>query len=601
MDTLLTSFSVTIGNANCEVIETTSSYLRCITGAQSGDNAITITVGIETTTSSGIFEYSSDSTPTITNYSPLSASTYSTTLITITGSGFNTDKSKIKVKIGEEECLIVTSTETEIQCNLLGGPKGTHLFSVYVEGKGKSTVSVTTNYPLVFEITAVTPNTGSTLGGTLLRVSGSGFSTIASQNLVLIGHQDAVCNIEQVIDAFTILCRTPSITDANAVAEEMNEVYMLGRISAESDSCADCNFKYSADATPIVTSITPANGVSGDSITILGSGFGSSIEGARVKLGADCTVTSVTDTAITFTLPDHPAGVFNLELVIDSLGKADTTGITYTYGFAVDSFTPKQGSRAGNIVNIVGKGLSKDCTVTFGTVSCSILSATTTSIQCLTAAFSASESPQLHGVDCAGLSYDCADATCGFSFLSSLTPSVSSAIYDSNTDLVTISGAGFLDSIDSDMNIVTIGKAPCTVSEASTTQLKCTPHSEPTSSSLKVYVKDKGYASGSFSLTIPLKIDSLSSTSGSFAGGNAITLTGKGLGPDTSILVCGQVCAKISGSYSSYECQVPSLATIYSQTTYSITAEDGMLHDISYFSSPAASGFRTLISGHQCL
>jgi hypothetical protein len=85
--------------------------------------------------------------------------------IEITGTGFDTDKTKNSVNIGGVACTVTDSTATRITCDVGNGPVGQSKVIVSVDGKGKAKHS---GGDVMFEYTAdisgISPTTGS-LGG----------------------------------------------------------------------------------------------------------------------------------------------------------------------------------------------------------------------------------------------------------------------------------------------------------------------------------------------------------------------------------------------------------------------------------------------------
>ena len=59
------------------------------------------------------------------------------TAVTISGSGFGTDDSKVSFKVGDNDCSIDSITDTEITCTLGALRKGPHQIVLTVDGKGE--------------------------------------------------------------------------------------------------------------------------------------------------------------------------------------------------------------------------------------------------------------------------------------------------------------------------------------------------------------------------------------------------------------------------------------------------------------------------------
>ncbi len=64
------------------------------------------------------YEFSSISAPTISAISPTSVSGQTT--LTISGSNFGSDISKLNVQIGTESCVVLSASNTQLTCSLAG-------------------------------------------------------------------------------------------------------------------------------------------------------------------------------------------------------------------------------------------------------------------------------------------------------------------------------------------------------------------------------------------------------------------------------------------------------------------------------------------------
>jgi len=109
-------------------LTTSPTSVTCMTTAKTSDSTITVNVGSVTETNSD-FTYSSSSTPTVTSISATYGSTIVKTEITIVGTGFGTDQLKVNLELlGSEtlDCLIFEISDTQIKCNINGGPRGVY-------------------------------------------------------------------------------------------------------------------------------------------------------------------------------------------------------------------------------------------------------------------------------------------------------------------------------------------------------------------------------------------------------------------------------------------------------------------------------------------
>lgn len=571
--------TIKVGNSDCIVQTTAGSTITCITSPQTTTSLLTLTVGTASATSSG-FSYDLASSPTITTISPNYASTIVKTTLTITGTNFTPSAAgSVSVFVGIAECYVTASTSTSITCNMLGGPSGSWLMVVRIPGRGNA---VRENYPLMFQITSVSPASGSINGGTLLTLTGKGFSTRASQLLVMFGDQTHMCKLEGSPTEQQVKCRTPPM--GSLTAESDQETVLLGRLQEEAACTSTCNFKYSAAATPVITSLSVSTGPAGTAVNILGTGFGTNLSSTSVLFGLkSATVSSVSSTQVSVLVPNQEANDYSVVLTFDEIGTASGS-FTFSQTTEVTTVSPMSGSQAGTDVTITGTGFAAAPVVAFGSVACKVSSVTASQIACRLSA-STSASPQLLLIT-QTKNYSCSDAAvCGFTFSSGLTPAISSASITGTT--VSVTGSG-LSTVSGDIRM-NVGLVACSVTAATLTSITatCTPPSG--TQPIQVFISGKGYASGQVTITTTFTASGATGQ-GSFAGGTLISLTGSGLGPETRVSVCGFPCEVDTATYSALTCVSPPLPSDYSQTQFELIPSDKEIDDEGFTASTATSG-----------
>jgi len=80
------------------------------------------------------FTFSSALTDAVSSISPTSLSTPNT-VFTISGTSFGTDMTKVHVTIGQVDCQVTSTTDTEIVCTLSNLNLGSQSVSVLIDGK----------------------------------------------------------------------------------------------------------------------------------------------------------------------------------------------------------------------------------------------------------------------------------------------------------------------------------------------------------------------------------------------------------------------------------------------------------------------------------
>jgi hypothetical protein len=176
-------------------------------------------------------------------------------------------------------------------------------------------------------LSAVSPNSGPTAGGTSVTINGAHFVNGA---VVSIGGSSAT-NVS--VASSTMITATTPAHAAGAV----NVVVT----NPDNQSATLTNgFTYNAPPAPTVSAVSPNSGTTlgGTSVTLTGTGF---VTGATVRFGGTlATNVNVTSgTTITATTPAHAAGAVNVVVTNpDNQSATLTNGFTYTSASTLPSF-----------------------------------------------------------------------------------------------------------------------------------------------------------------------------------------------------------------------------------------------------------------------
>ena len=202
-------------------------------------------------------------------------------------------------------------------------------------------------------VSSVSPNTGSTAGGTVVTITGTNFVAGAS---VTFGATPAT-NVTVVLG--TQITATAPAGSAGAVAVTVTNP------GGQSGSLSN-GFTYIVP--PTISSVSPNNGptVGGTPVTITGANFAT---GATVTFGtaAATNVVVVSATQITATTPAGAAGAVTVKVTNPSgLSGSLTNGFTYGPP-TTSSVSPNNGpTTGGTAVTITGTRFLAGATVTFG-------------------------------------------------------------------------------------------------------------------------------------------------------------------------------------------------------------------------------------------
>ena|GEM_PF-3435243 len=202
-------------------------------------------------------------------------------------------------------------------------------------------------------VTAISPATGPTAGGTHVTVAGTGFST---GDTVTFGPTRA---------AAVTLNSSTSISATSPPGTGTVDVTVTGPGGTSVKSSAD-TFTY-ANPVPTVTSVSPLTGPVGTRVTIVGTGFST---GDVVTFGT-ARATGLTVNSATSITTTSPSGTGTVSVTVTGPGgtSAVVSSDEYTYTTPVPTVTsvsPATGP-AGTKVTIAGTGFSTGDTVTFGT------------------------------------------------------------------------------------------------------------------------------------------------------------------------------------------------------------------------------------------
>ncbi|CAN7403178.1 IPT/TIG domain-containing protein [Aminobacter sp. LjRoot7] len=346
--------SVTFGavSASFTVISATQIAATSPAGA-AGTVDITVTTPGGTSATSASDQFTYVAPPTVTALSANRGSTAGGGSVTLTGTGFThaTD-----VTFGGATAGFIAIDDTNIVVFSLPAHSA-GLVNVVVTSPGGASAAAAANeftYIAPPTVTAVSPTSGPTAGGTSVILTGTGFTGATDVNL---GAAAATFDV----NSDTQITATSPAGSAGTVDITVRTV---GGTSAT--SAAD-QFTYVAP--PTVTSITPTSGPAsgGTFITITGTGF----TGATAVSFGGTAATSFTFISPTQITATSPAGSGTVDVRVTAVGGTSAVSaadqFTYIPAPTVTSISPTSGPTAGGTtVVITGTGFSGASAVTFG-------------------------------------------------------------------------------------------------------------------------------------------------------------------------------------------------------------------------------------------
>ncbi|XP_043922184.1 fibrocystin-L [Protopterus annectens] len=329
------------------------------------------------------YKWDPSATPVISSINPTTGSYADGTVLTISGSGFiiNSVNETISVIVGSTDCPVISATVNQITCqvgNSSAGP-GTVTINIPHLGWSERTAIATFNFTYQMNITGMSPLSGSLTGGTLLTITGYGFSQSSE---VLVGNKS--CAIIQV-NMNEIDCITPEassgFTDVVVLTNGLN-------------ATAPSHFSYDDALTPTITMIAPnASTVIGNtSLIISGLHFQTFAAGSTVYIGNnECQIQFWNSTYIMCLLPKLPPRVYSIKVRVGMWGYAavsSSLSASIEYILEVTDVHPAQGSLyGGTSITLSGSGFvpgDVNTAVFLGSMPCDITSVLEDEVTCIT-------------------------------------------------------------------------------------------------------------------------------------------------------------------------------------------------------------------------
>jgi hypothetical protein len=324
------------------------------------DVTVTTTAGTSPSTSADQFTYTAAAAPSVTGVSPNTGDSGGGTAVTVTGSGFT---GATAVSFGGVAASFTVNSDTSLSATAPAQAAGTVDVTVTTPSGTSATGSAdqfTYTAAPAPTVSGITPSSGPTTGGTLVTITGVGFTGASA---VSFGGVPAA--------GFTVDSDTLIVATAPAEAAGTVHVTVTTPSGSSATSAAD-RFTYSAVAGPAVMGITPAGGstAGGTPVTVSGSGF-TGATGVNFGGTAASSFTVLSDTLLTATAPAATAGTVDVTVTTpggtSATGAADQFTYTAPSGPAVTGLGTSGGTTAGGQpVVVTGSGFTGATAVLFG-------------------------------------------------------------------------------------------------------------------------------------------------------------------------------------------------------------------------------------------
>lgn len=357
-------------------------------------------------------------------------------------------------------------------------------------------ISDIATHPRVYSpptVTSISPATGSTLGGTTVTISGTGFQPSAKS--VTIG--GSPCTDVDVVNSFTITCTTGAHTHGPVDFGPV-DVYVQNADTQSGVLAAAFDYE---PPTPVVQQVNPNRGMNlgGNQVSIVGNNFDPNL---TVTLGnTACTNVAVlqANTVITCTAGAHAVGTVDV-VVANPNNRTATKSSGYTYTLqppVATSVSPAFATvTGGSALSIRGRNFAPGATVTVGESPCPVTSLSANSVQCTLPAATSSGPVNITVANTDGNSTTLQAGQPGsFTYLPddpTITAVSPTTLSTAGGDEFTVQGTGFI-STGSEPHQnprVSVGDVPCvgvTVADGGN-QLTCTTQPSRPGSALEVSV-----------------------------------------------------------------------------------------------------------------
>ncbi|HEY3815050.1 MAG TPA: IPT/TIG domain-containing protein [Caulobacteraceae bacterium] len=420
------------------------------------DITVTSPGGASATNAGDRFTYTTTpQLPTVSAIAPSSGSINGGTSVTITGTNFDSVQT---VKFGSVFAAFSVNSETSITVTApQASAPGTVDVIVNTSAGTSATTSADQFTYVATAVTAISPNTGSSSGGTVVTVTGTGFTGATA---VKFGTAAAL--------SFTVNSDTQITATAPAAALGGVYIEVTTPLGTSADTGAAFYQYVQPSSPPTITAISPSSGQStgGTTVTITGTDFvlgGTTVQfgGASGKPGTSVVVISTT--SLTVTSPSG-SGTVDVQVATAAGASAIVAADKFTYASpgapVVTSIAPTSGPSGGaTTVTITGTGFSGASQVLFGAANASYVINSDTQIQALSPSTSVGGPVDITVKTPGGTS--ATSAADQFTYVLSPPPVITSVGPDSGSTsggtTVNITGSGF-----TGVSAVSFGTTPAT-------------------------------------------------------------------------------------------------------------------------------------------
>ncbi|NXG78698.1 PKHD1 protein, partial [Baryphthengus martii] len=392
---------VLFGTQPCPILEDgrNSTRIECEVPSRGTESAavhVTLIFGDRSTTVTNLFQYDPSLNPTVVSLSRNRSGVAGGQELQIGISQFASYRgSDIQVQIGGLRAQIRAQTDRGVHVTLPALPVGWYHVSVVINGVAVPSSRVEPLIQYLSEIFSVEPCCGSFLGGTLLTISGVGFSQDPA--LVSVSMDRQSCVVTGLAEE-TVWCLTPpapdlSNEDSQDISVRVNVVISNRSLHHAPFAKRTTTFSYQRASTPLVTGVEMEVRESSLLLSIQGmniSGSVAELGHSRCELEFQGGNKSAMFYQCSFPLNSLEPGTFPIRVIQRELGYARVTARlqALTVTPRITSIFPSRGSICGGMLLTVSGSALKSrrnlVQVSLGSdYSCEIQSSDNDAISCV--------------------------------------------------------------------------------------------------------------------------------------------------------------------------------------------------------------------------
>ncbi|XP_076188719.1 fibrocystin isoform X2 [Aptenodytes patagonicus] len=581
---------VLFGSQPCPVLEDdrNSTRIECKVPSRGTEDAavhVTLISGYQSTTVTNLFQYDPSLNPTVISLSRNRSGIAGGQELQIGISQFASYRgSDIKVQIGGSWAQIQAQTDHGVNVTLPALAAGWYNVSVIINGIAVASNRVEPLIQYLSEIFSTEPCCGSFLGGTLLTISGVGFSQ--NPALVSVSMNRQTCMITHLAEE-TVWCLTPpaanlSNEDSQDISVRVNVVISSRSLQHTLFAKRTTTFNYQRAMTPLITVVEME--ITDSSLLLSIQGI--NITGSVAKLGhSECELEFQRGNKFamfyqcSLPLNSLEPGTFPIQVIQRQLGYARVTARlqALTITPRITSISPSQGSICGGmLLTISGIALKSRRNLVEvsldGNYSCEIQNSGNDAISCivlpgahpLNYQWLAEASWALNvTVTVNGISSVCL-GDCTLHLHEEWTPLVDLVTWETNGTFTYVMIKGQRLAWPSDRPVVHVNnQAVCKVTFWNETSIKCQTHCiAPGDHNISISNRKSGQAcftKASSVLTILPQVYRFYPQNFSTNGGGLLTLAGSALKGKTmtSVLIDHHPCLVLNVTCVAIQCTVP--------------------------------------------